>query len=183
MWLVQRFFGTAFPTTIWAAALLAAAAGLAPLFFLQSRDPLQTLRVGVLCLLAHFLVIISLVAPFFAPVLSARDLSAHFSRLGSLPSYLWIADERVGSVVFYLDTKLRAALKPEQIRGVPLERWGKAEPGTIVALAERNVERAGRFLKLRDVPFQRAGHYRLYRHEQLLPLRPLLRLGRGVRAY
>ena len=57
-----------------------------------------------------------MVVPPAAKIYSARALAKHFNRLGQLPAQAYLAEERIGSLVFYLDPRLRAGLKPDQVR-------------------------------------------------------------------
>ena len=74
-----------------------------------------SLVAAVLCVAAQFVVAITTVLPPAAEIYSARRLAKHFNRLGQLPARLYLAEERIGSLVFYLDPRLRAGLKRDQV--------------------------------------------------------------------
>jgi hypothetical protein len=105
----------------------------------------------------------------FRPVaeqFSARSVARHFNERGALPPQIWIVDERVGSLVFYLDGSLRRGLTPAQIENVPLGlvlgRLPTAPPEVAVVLAERDVRRFARGIDLTGVPYEPAGRHRIY---------------------
>ena len=87
----------------------------------------------------------------------------HFNRLGRIPARLWVAEERIGSLVFYLDPLLRAGLKPDQVQYLPAEPPPRLRPGDVVALPERKLSRIAEWLNLGDNPCESVGRYRVYR--------------------
>ena len=73
----------------------------------------------LLLVTASTLVVIALVVrPFVADRLTARNLAARFNAAGALPPKVWVVDEGIGSVVFYLRQDLRRALTADQIAHV-----------------------------------------------------------------
>jgi 4-amino-4-deoxy-L-arabinose transferase-like glycosyltransferase len=106
---------------------------------------------------------------------SARDLAEYFNRHDMLPPRLWVLDERVGSFLFYLDVPLRRAVTPGQVEGVALGRLltqASGVPGTLAAIPEAAMERLNARLELQQVPFDRAGRYRVYEARRLTTARP-----------
>jgi hypothetical protein len=76
-----------------------------------------------------------------------------------------LVEERVASIAFYLDSQLRAGLRPGQLEGFRLARLYElptVELGTVVAVPQRWLEQTGRCVNLSGIAFQPVGHYRLY---------------------
>jgi len=121
-------------------------------------------------LTAMALAFVTVMASLFAPVArdqSARDLSRALNRLGELPSKVWVVDERIGSVVFYLEPRLRRELGPDRFEsvgyGTALRRLATAPADILVAVAARDADRLVRGAAGAAVPYEVAGRYRLYR--------------------
>lgn len=124
---------------------------------------------------AVFLVVgICVVRPGIAPHLSARGLAQFFNARGQLPPQLLVVEERIGSVVFYLDPELRAALTPERLRFVRVtevrEQLGRLPRESVIAVRSTRVPVFERFFPVRPAPFARTpdGEMRLYRAGTLL---------------
>jgi 4-amino-4-deoxy-L-arabinose transferase-like glycosyltransferase len=158
----QSAFAVRCPAYVWTATILVGLAAWLPPIFWLSRRWHATLWLSTLSVAAQFLVIISLVIPQVAESASARDLARYFNQLGQLPERLLIAEGRIGSLVFYLDRDLRAGLQQGQLQQVQMARLPRPEPGTVVALPERMVRQAARYVELSGVAYQPAGCYRLY---------------------
>ena len=91
-------------------------------------------------------------------------MAEHFNRLGRIPPRLLVAEERIGSLVFYLDPRLRAGLKEEQlVQYLSADPPTQLRPGDVVAVQERNLSKAAEYLDLGDDPYESVGPYRLYR--------------------
>jgi len=106
---------------------------------------------------------------------TASDLAAYINGQAAFPSHLWILDERVGSVLFYLRPGLRTGLTPDRIEGVSLGRaltQGGTLPGTWLAIPETAMPRLLNRLELADVPYGTAGRYRVYDAAKLRNARP-----------
>ena len=56
----------------------------------------------------QFAVALTLILPIVAENFTARHLAEYFNRSGRIPIRLLVAEERLGSLVFYLDPALRA---------------------------------------------------------------------------
>lgn len=125
----------------------------------------QALPIGTLVPAAHLLFVLAFIAPHFLLDHTAQDLAEYFNRRGAVPEELVIVEERVGSVIFYLDPALRAELRPGQVRGeraYDVEEFEDLDAGACYALAEWRVEEASEHLELSDFDWRRAGSYRLY---------------------
>jgi 4-amino-4-deoxy-L-arabinose transferase-like glycosyltransferase len=138
--------------------------------------PLRVSFTGALAGMAATLVMAyATVFPKVAAQQTARDLAAYFNAQGMVPAHVRIVDERVGSVLFYLQPQLRRPLRPGRIEGVPLGRALvelSALPGAVVALPEDAVDRLSARLVLDDLPFHEAGRYRVYETVVLRGARP-----------
>jgi hypothetical protein len=157
-------------------APLAVACWIPLVFWLRGRVR-ATLAASVLVVAAHFAFVMTVVMPQFADGLSARDLADYFNRRGRLPTRLLVADERIGSMIFYLDGPLRAGLHAEQLRTVDLPEIFDprlAGPQTLVALGQQRLaDPAAQAAGLADVPCQRAGRWRVYQTADLAAWRRL----------
>lgn len=120
---------------------------------------------------ATFVLLMSVAFGPLARQLSARPLAQYLDARGAMPAHLWVVDERIGSVVFYLDPALRRDLTPARIENVPLGlllgRLPTAPPDVLVALADRDLPRFERGLNLAGVPFDQAGRHRVYTADAL----------------
>ena len=124
--------------------------------------PRATLASATFSLALQFAAIMTFVLPHVAPSTSARDLAAYFNRTGRIPSRLLIANERIGSVVFYLDAELRAGLQQGQVQQVQLCEEIPMQPDTLIVLPEQRVEQAEEDYDLAGVPYESAGRHRIY---------------------
>jgi len=95
-----------------------------------------------------------LVRPFVADRLTARNLAAHFNAAGTLPPKVWVVDEGIGSLVFYLRQDLRHTLTARQIEHVSrfslLDR--QSPPDALVAVASDRVAGVAKVIDLGGVP-------------------------------
>ena len=171
----QAEWGVRFSWFVWAVAAAGGSCCCVPLALWHARRYHQALVAGTLVIAGQFVFILAVIAPHAAQVNSARDLAGHFNRLGRLPPRVVVVEERIGSLVFYLDRHLRARLRPGQLESVGAKRMAelsRREPGTVIALAQQRVKKACRYVDLTGLAFQRAGRYRLYSPGQLQPLEP-----------
>lgn len=105
---------------------------------LQWDGPGRMVAVTALTLVAVGLTI----RPMVAVQLTAKGLSAHVNRDGTLPRRLYIVDEGIGSFLFYLRPELRRDLTADRVQRVSRFSLGDAvDPGgAIVAIANDRVE-------------------------------------------
>ena len=109
----------------------------------------------LLLVTASTLVVIALVVrPFVADRLTARNLAERFNAEGVLPSKVWVVDEGIGSLVFYLRQDLRRTLGTRQIEHVSrfslLDR--QSPSGAVMAVASDRIPGVSRVLDLEGVP-------------------------------
>lgn len=99
------------------------------------------------------LVVALVVRPFLADRLTARNLAARFNAAGRLPPKVWVVDEGIGSLVFYLRQDLRRALTVKQIEHVSrfslLDR--QSPPGAVMAVASDRMPGVANVLDLEGV--------------------------------
>jgi len=115
------------------------------------------LAAAALSLTFQFSVVMTIVLPPTAELFTARDLAEHFNRAGKIPPRLLVAEERIGSFVFYLDPRLRAGLKPGQLELWCADQPPQLRPGDVVALPERRLAQASEYVDLGDNPFEIGG--------------------------
>jgi 4-amino-4-deoxy-L-arabinose transferase-like glycosyltransferase len=159
---VQWVYALQLPWPAWVATGVAAAMAPLPLipWYLGRRQAAFT--AATLSMAVQFLAVMAVVLPPVAATFSARDLADHFNRLGRLPPRLLVAEERIGSFVFYLDPGLRAGLNEGQLRRVMPDEPLDLRPGDVIALPERKLSEARGYLDLNGVPYEMIGHHRLY---------------------
>jgi 4-amino-4-deoxy-L-arabinose transferase-like glycosyltransferase len=159
---VRKMFHAEFSPAVWTAVMLAAAAPLVPLIFFFRRKWRAMLTASIASTAVQFFAAITFVLPPIAAQLTAKDLAAYLNARGSLPPRLVIAEERPGSLIFYLDPKLRARLAPGQIAQAGREQNLDLVPLDVIAVPEDRVKQAEKYLDLRDRKSKSVGRYRLY---------------------
>jgi len=160
---LQWVFAIPFDWPVWVAVALVAAASPLPLIPWHAGRRQASMAAAALSLAAQFVVVVTLILPPLADMYSARDLADHFNRAGRIPARLFVAEERIGSFVFYLDPRLRAGLTENQVQYLPAEPPTRLRPGDVVALPKRKLAQAAEWLDLGDNPYESVGRYRLYR--------------------
>ena len=167
----QRLGPWRLPPGLWVPTMLVAAACWMPLVFWLRGRLRATLASSLAVVALHFAFIMTVVMPHLADEISARDLADYFNRRGQLPPQVLLAEERIGSLVFYLDGPLRASLRGGQLQSVALDEIFDprlAGPQGVVALDEGQLAgTAAQAARLADMPFERAGHWRVYRTADL----------------
>ncbi len=160
--MVQILFGVRFPWHVWLAVGLAATAAPLPLIPWRAGWRQASLAAAALSMAVQFVVVMTLVLPPVAECFSARDLAAYFNRAGQLPPRLWLAEQRVGSLVFYLDPQLRAGLTPGQVQPLVAGQPARLEAGNVVAVPKADRYHVVPRLDFGSAPCQHVGRYRLY---------------------
>ncbi|MFZ5830208.1 MAG: ArnT family glycosyltransferase [Planctomycetota bacterium] len=151
-----------FSASVWIAAACAGAAAWLPLAcFLRNRLDwlIATATVAAAVQLA---VVFTIVLPMVGPGSSARGLAAYFNRSSRLPPQVLMADERIGSLIFYLDPPIRAQLDTERLKFVKLKYGFQPQPGAVLFLPENVVDRVKTYVRLEGLPFERVDRYRRY---------------------
>jgi 4-amino-4-deoxy-L-arabinose transferase len=165
----RRWFGVSGSLALgWTVSALLAAAWIAAG---RSADRRRAFRWTALLAVATVWAALMLVLPPIARAFSARDLAAVINAHGEFPERLWVFDERVGSLVFYLEPPLRRGLTPTRVVKVGLDRVAgmrQAPPGTLIAVPSEQLSRMARLIDLSGVPYEDAGAHRLYRAEDVM---------------
>ncbi len=163
---------TRFSLPAWTLAIVAALTSLAPLWsWLRGRDRL-TLGLAATTVSGQMAVLLLCVVPQAAAGLSGRDLAVYFNRQREVPSRMLMVQERLGSIIFYLDRDLRSQLHRGQLADVdiddvlPSPAMGASE---WIAIPERHLHVALADYDLSSLPFERAGRFRLYRRGDVEP--------------
>ena len=159
---LQWVFAIRFGWPAWVAVGLVAAASPLPLIPWHAGRRQASMAAAALSLAAQFVVVMTLILPRLAETYSARDLAEHFNRRAKFPSRLLVAEERIGSLVFYLDPRLRAGLTEDQVQYLPAEPPTPLRRGDVVAIPERKLAKVAEWLDLGDNPYEPVGRYRLY---------------------
>jgi 4-amino-4-deoxy-L-arabinose transferase-like glycosyltransferase len=161
--MVQSRYDLHFAWPVWVAVGLAAAISPLPLIAWRAGRRQAGLAAAALSMAVQFMAVMVFVLPPVAEEISARKLAEHFNRLGHLPSRLLLAEERIGSLVFYLDPQLRSGLKEGQLASLVADSPIRPQPGDVVAVRERRLANALEYLDLHHAPYESVGPYRLYR--------------------
>jgi 4-amino-4-deoxy-L-arabinose transferase-like glycosyltransferase len=165
LWAVQHKTAVHFSGPAWTIAVLAGLTALMPLGCWVAGRPRAAWAWAALGMAAQFAVALTIALPPVAQRQSARDLADYFNRLGRLPPRLFVVEERIGSLVFYLDHDLRSKTREGQMLSLSL---GPDQPPTVfgpddlLAVPDRALAKALPRLGLAATPYQQAGHYRIY---------------------
>jgi 4-amino-4-deoxy-L-arabinose transferase-like glycosyltransferase len=159
---LQAIFSVQYAWPVWVVAGLVAAVAPLPLIPWRAGRWQATLATAALSLAAQFVVVITMMTPPVAEVCSARDLAEHFNRQGSLPQRLLVVEGRLGSLVFYLDPRLRAGLDSDRLQALAADELPPLRPGDVLAIPERKVRKLRGRLELDGKQYQSVGPYRLY---------------------
>jgi 4-amino-4-deoxy-L-arabinose transferase-like glycosyltransferase len=162
IFVAQKVFGVRFSPWVWTALIAAGFGALAPLWFCK-RKAWQAMMIASACSIAvQFAAVLFFALPPLAENFTARDLADYFNRKGKLPVRLLVAEERLGSFVFYLDPSLRANLKTDRLDMLFNDRPTVEPPGTVIVLPERRADQADQYPELAGLKFEKVGRYRLY---------------------
>jgi len=157
--------GIQFGSAAWTGSALLVAGYLAVLAAWRGGRAGQTLALQVGLVAATFLLLMGTAFGPVAEQMSARSLARALNARDQMPR-VWVVEERLGSVVFYLDADHRRGLTPARIDSMELGRLlgdlSVAPDDLVVVLAEHEVPRFARGIDLTGVPFERAGRHRLY---------------------
>jgi hypothetical protein len=159
---VQIVFAVQLTWTTWVIIAFTAVATPWPLIYWRAKRWMAAFTAASLSLAVQFLVVMALVIPPTSTMFTARELAKYFNRRGCLPTRLFVAEGRVGSVVFYLDAKLRKGLTPDRIQAVLAENLPKLRDGDAVAIPELNMARMKACWKFENIPYEIIQPYRLY---------------------
>ncbi|MEI8371347.1 MAG: glycosyltransferase family 39 protein [Planctomycetota bacterium] len=170
--ITQIALPTQFSPLAWTLAVMAGLTSLVPLWgWLRGRDHL-TLGLGATTVCGQLVVLLLFAFPQVAAGLSGHDLAVYFNGTRELPSRMLMAQERVGSFIFYLDHDLRSQLQLSQIVNqditapLPTPALGTNE---WLVIPERHLLVVLNNYDLSSLPYQQAGRFRLYRRSDIEP--------------
>ena len=122
---------------------------------------------GIVRMSAIAILGLTIVTPRAAAWMTARDLAAALNKAGALPSRVSVVDERIGSLVFYLDPPLRAAANMDRLNEASFAEAiarARVDPAdAVLAVRNTQVERFNRLFSSPPVPDTTAGTFTLYR--------------------
>ena len=108
-----------------------------------------------------------LVAPRAAEWMTSRDLAAALNRGGVLPARVSVLDERIGSLVFYLDPALRADAGPDRLEDVSfaeaIARVRVDPDDAVLAVRLGHLPRFNRLFPSAPTPDVQAGTFAVFR--------------------
>lgn len=165
MAVTEHKFELGFSPATWTIALGIASVSVLPAVCCLRNRYRQTLAVAALAVAAQFVMIVSTIVPAVAEAESAKELAHHFNDEGRLPARVFVAEERIGSLVFYLEPALRRKLAHDQLTGLRLFDFDDTPvfvPGAVIALPENELQEATGYLLFQHAPYCRAGRYRVY---------------------
>jgi len=108
--------------------------------------------------------VLTILLPAAATSFTARDLALALNSHPILPARLLVVRERIGSLVFYLDPRLRRGLTPDRFQTVQAReiRERVVPRDTLVAVRARDIPRLANFIDMSGIRFAQAGPYRVY---------------------
>lgn len=149
----------------WMAGIVAALTAVLPLGLWHVGRWRPALFAILISLAIQFVLVMTLVMPRVADRASAQCLAEYFNQQDQLPNRILVADERIGSLVFYLTPALRAGLNNDRLQHLhmPTARsLPKPLAGAVMVLADQKLHRVIPYLDLSGIPCQRVGRYRIY---------------------
>ena len=158
----QPLLDVRFSWPAWTAAVVVALATPLPLIPWRARRWSMALEAAALSLTAQFLVVMTSVLPQAANRFSARDLAGFFNEQGRMPQRLFIVEERIGSVVFYLNANLREGLTADRLNQLSLDQPVEPAPGDAIAVPRPRIDYSRGVLRLGEEPGCEAGRYRVF---------------------
>lgn len=175
MRVTTRVLAANYSPGIWLAAGLISLGMAWPVWsFLRGRM-LTALAAQTAALAAILLFAMGIVLPRIAVNLSADTLAQHVNESPARPDRIWIIEERIGSLVFYLDPDYRRELTPERLRMLAWEDLAKLPPDlgpdVWIALPHKRLKRAHQYLDVARLAGREVGHYRLVAAPDLLAVR------------
>jgi len=137
MFVAATKFEFALPRHVWFLAVVIGCSHWFAFLWWFRREPTRALGTSIAALACTFGLLMSVVVPHIAAGLTAKPLAGHLNRRGRLPDRLVVAEERIGSLLFYLEPYLRGGLRPGQITEIgiaDLERVATLEGESLIAI-------------------------------------------------
>jgi hypothetical protein len=126
---------------------------------------------GIVRMTLYAIVAMMIVAPRAAAWMTSRDLAATLNTAGRLPPQVWVLDERIGSLIFYLDPPRRAEAAVDRVDSVSfseaMARIRVDPPDAVLAVRNNQLPRFTRLFPSPPAPDARAGTFTLFRADTL----------------
>ena len=168
----QAIFHIAISPLAWTFTLLAAGTAAIPLWFARSGRFAHCLTAAFFAVAVQFVVLMTIVTAPVARQFSACDLAAHYNARQEFPRQLVLVEERLGSLIFYLDKSLRLFLRPGQIcawRANEVRHWPRPMDQAELVVAEQRAKTLAKYLDLDGLPKQQAGRWSVYDAADVIP--------------
>jgi 4-amino-4-deoxy-L-arabinose transferase-like glycosyltransferase len=162
---VAHKFHVEFSPAVWIIAISISLGSVLPLITWWYQKPRLTLAISMGLISAGFGVVMIAMMPHIGPTVSARDLADYINRTGTMPQQVLVFEQRIGSLIFYLDQPLRAQLHENQIRKFTyddLKVMQSLPPATMLVVPEKHFKKAAELVVLAGVPFEQVGRFRVY---------------------
>ena len=126
---------------------------------------------GIVRMTLYTLVAMMIVAPRAAAWMTSRDLAAALNTAGTLPPHVSVVDERIGSLIFYLDPALRREATPDRVESASfseaMTRIRTDPPDAVTAVRNSQLPRFTRLFPSPPAADALAGTFSLFRAETL----------------
>ena len=167
---VQARYGTV-PRAAWLSVILLGVltieAGRRARRRMRSTAVMGWLSLASICALIATMIFVPVVASW----MTAKDLAAALNTAGSLPPRISVLDERIGSLVFYLDPSLRAELTPDHLEEASFaEAFARIRhdpDDAVLAVRNDSLSRFNRLFPSPPPPDAQAGTFSIFRTRTL----------------
>lgn len=126
---------------------------------------------GIVRTTLYTIIAMMIVAPRAAAWMTGRDLAATFNTASTLPPHVSVVDERIGSLIFYLDPALRGKATPDRVNTASfsqaMTRIRTDPPEAVTAVRNNQLPRFNRLFPSPPAPDAVAGTYSLFRADTL----------------
>jgi 4-amino-4-deoxy-L-arabinose transferase-like glycosyltransferase len=126
---------------------------------------------GIVRMTLYTIIAMMMVAPRAAAWMTGRDLAATLNTAGTLPPHVAVVDERIGSLIFYLDPALRLQATPDRVDAASfseaMTRIRTDPPDAVTAVRNSQLPRFNRLFASPPAPDALAGTFSLFRAETL----------------
>jgi 4-amino-4-deoxy-L-arabinose transferase-like glycosyltransferase len=126
---------------------------------------------GIVRMTLYTIIAMMLVAPRAAAWMTGRDLAATLNTAATLPPHVAVVDERIGSLIFYLDPALRLQATPDRVDAASfseaMTRIRTDPPDAVTAVRNSQLPRFNRLFPSPPAPDALAGTFSLFRAETL----------------
>ena len=167
---VQWKFG-AVPAWVWLGVALLAALTLDAGRRAARAPDAEGFTAGIVRMAIFTIAGLMIVAPRAAAWMTSRDLAASLNAAGTLPPRVSVVDERIGSLIFYLDRPLRAQATADRVDNPSfseaIARIRTDPPDALIAVRNSQLPRFNRLFASPPAPDGAAGTFTLFRAERL----------------